>query len=124
MEHNEKSLSIIIGGDMDSDFEELFSGGSLKEIKQPLNALYLDSFDQLYRLLSPKRIDLLHYLIWVQSRKKPKSVSEIANELDRHQEAISRDLNALKRLGLVSLKKTKQTVFVSPNFSGIDIKVR
>ena len=72
------TLTILIGGDIESDYKELFSKKPLKEIAQARNTLYLDSYEQLDKLLSPKRIDLLHYLIEVQETNKPKSISEIA----------------------------------------------
>lgn len=118
-----KSLTILIGGDMDADLEELFSGKPLNGILQPKNTLYLNSYEQLNKLLSPKRMDLLRYLIETQTKGKEKSISEIAKELNRHQEAISRDIIHLKKLGLVVLKKLKQTVYALPTYSCIDIKV-
>ncbi len=118
-----KTLTILIGGNMEADFKELFSRKPLKEIRQPKNTLYLNSYEQLNKLLSPKRMDLLHYLIEFQSGKKPKSVSRIAKELNRHQEAISRDINYLKNLGLVSLKKFRQTVYALPIYSKVNIQI-
>ena len=119
----ESSLTIYIGRDIDSDYKELFSDKPLEEINQPRNSLYLDSYEQLDKLLSPKRMDLLRYLIETQAGKKPKSVSQIAKELDRHQEAISRDMGQLRKLGLVAFKKKKQNVYAVPAYSCIEIKV-
>ncbi|MBU0662688.1 MAG: helix-turn-helix domain-containing protein [Candidatus Diapherotrites archaeon] len=120
----EKTLTIIIGGDMEADYDELlFSKKPLGEINQPKNALYLDSYAQLDKLLSPRRMDLLRHLMETQSKKKPKSVSQIARELNRKQEAISRDITRLKFMGMVVLKKVKQAVYAMPAYSGIDIKV-
>jgi len=118
-----KSLTIIVGGNAESDFGELFSGKHLSEIKQPRNALYLDSFEQLNKIVSPKRMDLLRYLMDADSENNPKSVSQIAIELGRHQEAISRDIATLRKLGLVMLKKIKQTVYVIPQYNCINIKI-
>lgn len=117
------SLTILVGGDIESDYKELFSGKPLSEISQPQNTLYLESYEQLDRLLSPAKIDLFRFLVENQSEGKPKSVSQIAKELDRHQEAISRDINCLKKLGLVALKRFKQTVYAFPLYSSIEIKV-
>lgn len=121
--HKEKTLTILIGQDIESDYKELFSRKPLNEITQPRNALYLDSYTQLDKLLSPKRMDLLRYLMETQTKSKPKSVSQIAKELHRHQEAISRDIGCLKRLGFVALKRFKQTVYALPLYSSIDIRV-
>lgn len=118
-----KKLTILIGGDMEADFEELFLGKNFEEIAQAKNTLYLDSYEQLNKLLSPKRMDLLRYIMETQTTKKQKSVSEIAKEVHRHQEAISRDISHLKKLGLVVLKRVKQTVYAIPTYSCIDIRV-
>jgi predicted transcriptional regulator len=118
-----KVLAIVIGGSADLDFKELFSGKPLAEIMQPGNCLYLKSYEQLDRLLSPARMDLLRYLMASQSGEKPKSVSEIAKALKRHQEAVSRDINYLKARGLVALKRFKQTVYAMPAFSEIKIRI-
>lgn len=117
------TLTILIGGDMESDYKELFSKKPLKDITQPKNMLYLDSYEQLDKLLSPKKIDLLRYLIEAQEADKPKSISDIAKALNRHQEAISRDINQLKNLGFVTLKRFKQTAYAFSLYSCIDIKV-
>ena len=121
--NKKNSLTILIGGDIESDYNELFSKKQLKEITQPRNTLYLDTYEQLDKLLSPKRIDLLRYLIKTQEVDKPKSISEIAVALNRHQEAISRDVNQLKKLGLVMLKRFKQTVYAFSLYNCIDIKI-
>ena len=113
--------SIIIGGDMDSDWEDLFSG---KNIAQSKNVLYLDSFEELYEFLSPKRIHLLHHLMKYQSTSAPKSISTIALELNRFQEAISKDLKYLTSTGLVEVKKQKQTVYAYPKYKEIVIKTK
>ncbi|MFH1234932.1 MAG: helix-turn-helix domain-containing protein [Candidatus Diapherotrites archaeon] len=116
-------MAIVIGGSADLDLKELFSGKPLAEIMQPGNCLYLESYEQLDRLLSPARMDLLRYLMASQSGEKPKSVSEIARALKRHQEAVSRDVNYLKARGLVALKRVKQTVYAMPAFSEIEIRI-
>lgn len=123
MANRKRTLAIIVGGDIDSDYDELFSGKPLNEIAQPRNALYLDSFEQLHKLLSPKRLDLLRHIMETQSGVKPKSVSEIATELGRHQEAISRDITSLKNLGLIAIKRFRQTAYALPEYSRIEIKV-
>lgn len=120
----QNTLTIIIGGDVDKDYEELLSAKSLKEIKQPKNILYLESYEQLDRLLSPKKIDLLLYLIKTQNSDNPESISGIAKKLNRHQEAISRDVRYLHKLGLVSLTQMKQTVYAFSKYSKISIQLK
>ena len=54
-------------------------------------------------------MDLLNFLIKSQHQEKPFSVTELAEKLGRHQEAISRDITSLKNLQMIFLKKIKQT---------------
>jgi len=114
-----KALTIIIGGDMEKDWDNLLSN---KQTKQPASVLYVESFEQLNKLLSPMRLDLFNYLISAQGELKPKSVSQIAEMLNRHQEAISRDIGQLAALKLVILKKIKQAVYAYPNYDSINIR--
>jgi len=126
MAKKEESLTIYIGGDMEADWEELFSKKPMKEIKQARNALYLNSFEELHRLLSPAKLDLLRTLITYHPKtcEEEKCVSQIAKETHRHQEAISRDIASLKKIGLVSTKAEKQKVFAKPEIKSICIRLR
>jgi predicted transcriptional regulator len=117
----ESVLHIIVGGDFDKDFEDLVKGRT-KIGNQPENAIYLDSFEQLNKLLSPKKLDLLTYLAESQLGNTPESITAIAKGLARKQEAISRDVKQLSNLGLVLTKKAKQTVYAIPKYRAIEIK--
>jgi predicted transcriptional regulator len=120
MTKKDKTLQIIIGGDYDKDFENLLNGEvNIKE--HPKNVIYLDSFAQLNKLLSPAKLDLFNYLVEFQDEKNPESLSKIAKDLKRKQEAISRDMKQLNNLGLVMLKKVKQTIYAMPNYNSIEI---
>jgi predicted transcriptional regulator len=114
-------LTVIIGGDMNADYRELFTNPS-KGMKQPRNILYVKSFAQMERLLSAKKLDLLQYLIKIKKSKQKKSVSTIAHELDRKQEAISFDLHKLAALHVIELTREGQSVYASTIFDGIAIQ--
>ncbi|MFH0970575.1 MAG: hypothetical protein V1776_03895 [Candidatus Diapherotrites archaeon] len=114
-------LTVIIGGGMDADDRELFTNPE-KGMKQPRNVLYVKSFTQMERLLSAKKLDLLQYLIKIKKSKKKKSVSIIANELERKQEAISLDLHKLAALHVIELKREGQSVYATTQFDGIEIQ--
>lgn len=107
---------------MDKDDAELFSGRPLNKTRQTSDMLYLDSYDQLYRMLTPAKLDLLRYLIKTKFDKEGKSVSRIAGELKRKQEAISRDLHYLEGLRLVDLRKEGQKVIASTELETISIR--
>ncbi len=115
-------LTIVIGGDMEKD-EQAIWGDPEKAMEQPQNMVYVDSYEELYRMLSPARLDLLRYLIRMNHSKQPKSVGTIAIELNRKQEAISRDLHFLTAFKLVELKKNKQMVLPQTHLDGIEIQM-
>ncbi len=117
-----KKLVVFIGGDMEKDEKELLENPE-KGVKQPKNALYLESYEQLNKMLSPKRMDLLWYLIEERKKGNEKSVTEIAKSLNRKQEAISRDLHYLKGLKLVDLKKESKKVFAFTELESINIQI-
>ena len=119
---NMQTLTIVIGGDMDKDEPELLNNPE-KGMLQPRNILYLDSFEDLHEFLSPKKLDLLYYLMKDHSDCEEKCVGAIAKNLKRQQEAISRDLHSLKKLNLVNLKKVSQTVLANATFGSINIKI-
>ncbi|MBU2100529.1 hypothetical protein KKG83_07620 [Candidatus Micrarchaeota archaeon] len=117
-----EKLVVFIGRSIEKDEKELLENPK-KGMKQPKNALYLDSYEQLNKMLSPKKIDLLWYLIEEKKKGNEKSVSEIAKNLNRKQTAISRDLHYLNKLKLVDFKKKSQTVFAFTEFEGISIEI-
>lgn len=101
-----KELVIKIGGDMDADDRKLFQSSAFAK-SHPRNILYLDSFEQLHKLLTPSRFDLLRFLVEGNGKE---SVSEIAEQTNRKQEAISRDLGALSQLQLIEKKRSQKTI--------------
>jgi predicted transcriptional regulator len=115
-----KTLMISVGRDMDKDIEEIFKG-TKKGLSQPEFIFYLDSYDELHRFLTPKKLDLLLYLMGEKKHGK-KTVGEIAKALQRKQEAISRDIHKLSFLQMVNLKKIKQKVYVDTPYTAITIQ--
>lgn len=120
MKTKSQALTIIIGGNFDNDFKNLLEGKK-EALNSSKNSIYLESFEQLNKILSPKKLDLLNYLIETKVEKTPKSVTLVAKELNRKQEAISRDMKQLSNLGVIVLKKIKQTVYAIPKYNSIQI---
>ena len=114
-------FTIIIGGDMEKDLDDLFSG---KRTKQPKNCLYLDTVEQLLKLLSPKRLSTLKFLMEYQPQENPQTISQIAKKSNRFQEAVSKDIKYLKEKGFVETRKEKQKVFAFPKHSEIVIRIK
>lgn len=62
--------------------------------------LYSESVDELRRMLTEKRLELLLAI----ARHRPASVHELAGVLGRDYKNVSTDITLLERLGLVSLE--------------------
>lgn len=114
-----QKLIINIGGDMLKDIKEVFDNPS--KGKPGTHTMYLKTSEDLYEMLSPKRLDLLKYIIEHQGEKK--SISELASELKRKQEAISRDTNVLAKYGLVKKIKDKKTVYLKAMYGSLVINL-
>ena len=74
-------------------------------------------------MLSPKKIDLLRYLIGLNSKDADKSMGKIAKSLSRRREAVSRDVRALKKRRLVSLKRAGNRIEVGTDLEEIHIRL-
>lgn len=119
----DKTLTIVIGGDSDADDRELLENPE-KGMKQPRHIIYLNSYEQLQRILSPAKLDLLRSLFDYDPHSKGKNVGEIAQRTKRKQEAISRDLHDLEKQKFVKLIKNGRNVFAHANFDTIEIKMQ
>lgn len=113
----QKVFTIKIGADFEKEQMELFNDP--KKLRKPTNTLYLDTYDQLAKLFTVKKFELLQYLI--TESDNPQTVNQIAAKTKRKQEAISRDLHELDTFGLVHLKKNKNNVFAYPAMNTIRI---
>jgi len=65
--------------------------------------LYFENLDAMRKVLTPKRLELLHTI----KEKQPQSVYKLAKLMNRDLKNVTQDLAFLERLGLVELKKTK-----------------
>jgi predicted transcriptional regulator len=114
-----KQLIIKIGGNMLEDIKKVYNNPSSG--KPGTHTIYLKSTKDLYELLSPKRIELLKFIIETQSKKK--TVSEIAKAMKRKQEAISRDANKLAKYNLIKKSKEKQSIYLSTEYNSLNIQL-
>jgi len=85
------------------------------------HTIYLKDAKELYELLSPKRIELLRYVINHQDEKK--TITQISKKLKRKQEAISRDANILAKHSLLQKIKEKQAIFLKAVYSSLQIRL-
>jgi predicted transcriptional regulator len=63
--------------------------------------LYFESVEELRRILTDKRLDLLVEI----ARSKPESVRALADQLGRDYKNVSEDVNLLGQLGLIELEE-------------------
>lgn len=114
-----KQLIIKIGGDMKKDLKEIFEDP--KKGLSNSHTIYLKNAEELYELLSPKRIELLRYVINHQGQKN--TITQISKKLKRKQEAISRDATILERHSLLQKIREKQAIFLKTIYGSLQIKL-
>jgi len=113
-----KDLIIKIGK-MDRELEEVYKDP--KKAVPGAHTLYLRNGAELNEILSPKRIELIRYLIKHGSEKK--NVNELAEELNRKQEAISRDARILEKYRLVRKIRERQAVYLEALYGSLKIEL-
>lgn len=80
--------------------EAIERGEKLKRVKGP--EVYFTSFEALRKVLTPKRLELLHII----KMKKPPSINELARMAKRDLKNVSDDVTYLEQVGLIERKKT------------------
>ncbi|MBI2598098.1 MAG: hypothetical protein HYW50_02790 [Candidatus Diapherotrites archaeon] len=113
-----KKIIIKIGGDMTEDLREIYNDP--KKAQYGTHTIYLKDTNGLLELLSPKRIELLKFVL-----KNPdsQSITEISRKLKRKQEAISRDAAILESYNMIKKVKEKQKTSLRPVLDSIQIKL-
>ncbi len=111
-------LIIKIGVKMSDELREIYMDP--KKGKPGTHTLYLKNADELYELLSPKRIELLSF---VTNQSTKNTIGEISRKLRRKQEAVSRDANILSKHGLIEKVRQKQSTRLKPNYSSLQINL-
>ncbi|MEW6295512.1 MAG: hypothetical protein AB1467_04435 [Candidatus Diapherotrites archaeon] len=114
-----EQLIIKVGEHMDKDLREVFL--EPKKAVPGTHTLYLKNLGELQGILSPKRLELLIHLIKNQEEKN--TVSKLAKELKRKQEAISRDSNILVKHNLIKKIKEKQMVYIKALYKSLNIQL-
>jgi len=112
-------LIIKIGGDMRADMKNAFNHPSVD--LGGTHTLYLKNSEKLYEILSPRRMDLLSQIINSQSSRI--TIGELAQKLNRRQEAISRDAKFLTKYQLIEKVKEKQKVYLKSLYSALDLQL-
>ena len=68
-------------------------------------SISFQSFDQLRKFLTPKRLELLRVI----RHRKPGSIYELAKLVDRTPENVNTDIRFLDQMGFVEITKVKET---------------
>lgn len=115
-----RKLIIKIGGNMDKDIAAVFKNPSIVK-ESGTHIIYLKSVEEFSKLLTPRRIELLLRL--VENQEKRKSITQLAKELKRKQEAISRDINFLEVHDFVDKMKDKKNVYAFTKYKSIELSL-
>lgn len=97
----------------------LLKGG--KKIKKS-RGIYFENLATFRRALTEKRLEMLHVI----KEKHPSSVYELAKTLDRDIKNVTVDLEYLKKIGLVRIKRSKEKrerVIPEVNYDAIKLLV-
>ncbi|MDO8427709.1 MAG: helix-turn-helix domain-containing protein [Candidatus Diapherotrites archaeon] len=113
-----KTFEIRIGRDFAKDMGQFLVNPKLLD-KEPRVVRYIDSFEVLAAILSPERLKLLQTL-----KQKPNcSVNQLAEQVGRKREAVSRDLKLLSSHDMIKLQKNGKHVHIQANIDELVIKL-
>ena len=73
----------------------------------------------MYEILSPKRLELLRFI--TNHSNEQYTINQLAQKLNRRQEAISRDTITLSKYNII--KKEKQQVHIKAIYDSLDLKL-
>ena len=112
-----KKIIIRVGGDMVKDAKNIWDNP--RAANWGTYTIYVKNFDEVSKLLTPKRLHLLYEMVRDVERL---TVCELAEKTNRKQEAVSRDLSALAEHHLVRKTRHKQATYVEAPFRQIVIE--
>jgi predicted transcriptional regulator len=88
-----------------NDFAEAFEAARKRLPFKPRTGVFFTSLEAARNFLTPKRIELLHII----KKRNPRSLYELAKWANRSFSSVTRDVDTLKKHGLVKLSKQKKT---------------
>ncbi|MEK6539912.1 MAG: hypothetical protein AABZ21_04685 [Deltaproteobacteria bacterium] len=94
-----KSLKEVLEG-VKETMEKIERGEKVKKRR----GVYFENLAAFRRALTEKRLEVLHVI----KRERPSSVYELAKLLKRDAKNVTQDLEYLKDIGLVEIKRTKE----------------
>ena len=102
-------------GDIKKDMREIFEHPERAQVGT--HTIYLSKPEELYELLSPKRLELIGFTL----KNRKKTITDVASRLNRKQAAISRDAAILEKYRIVRKTKDKQKTYLVPNYDAFEI---
>lgn len=114
-----KKLKIKIGGNPMGDLREIMRDPSKGE--SGTHTIYLKRPEELYEILSPKRIELLMFAL--NYPHKPRSITEVSRKTKRKQEAISRDVGVLTRHDLIEKIRKGRNALLKAKYDTLEISL-
>lgn len=87
------------------------------------SGVYFENLATFRRALTEKRLEMLHVI----KERHPSSVYELADFLDRNIKNVTNDLEYLKEIGLVEVKRSKEKrerVIPQVNYDMVDVEIR
>ena len=105
--------------DLASKIEKISKGKKVSKEEK----IIFNSIEDLRKFLTPERIRLIHII----KTKKPHSIYKLAKLLGRDRKSVTIDLDILKAIGLIDLKKKsiekRITMIPKVNYSRINIAI-
>jgi predicted transcriptional regulator len=90
--------------------------------KKPIEGIYFESVEGMRKVLTPKRLNLLHMI----RVKKPGSIYELAHLVKRDLKNVQDDVALLHRIGLLSLSRTRKArrrVVPHVNYDNLQLQI-
>jgi len=110
-------------------FEEVLDGvkETMKKIERgekvkERRGYYFENLEAFRRALTEKRLEVLHVI----KKERPASVYELAKMLNRDAKNVTQDLEYLKNIGLVEIKRTrekKERTIPEVKYDRIDLQI-
>ncbi|OGW07074.1 MAG: hypothetical protein A2889_05205 [Nitrospinae bacterium RIFCSPLOWO2_01_FULL_39_10] len=110
-------------------FEEVLEGvkETMKKIERgekvkERRGYYFENLEAFRRALTEKRLEVLHVI----KKERPASVYELAKMLNRDAKNVTQDLEYLKNIGLVEIKRTrekKERTIPEVKYDRIDLQI-
>lgn len=100
-------------------FREVFNRALAGETVEKEEYIAVSSVEELNKLLSPKRIQLLNFL----KRNKVNSVRELSEKIGRDYKNVYTDLKLFEKLGIIKFEKVNSNLVPKVLYDELDIKV-